>query len=75
MQKVGAVSTSYFFTQFNKKEPSLLIEIILGRSNLCDEQKMAAKATFDTCMAQNVTSPYEIFSMDLHKIPGWLTSS
>jgi len=70
MQKVGAVSTSYFFPQFNKKSPSLLIRIILDRSTLSDGQQADARASFDACMAINATLPYRMFPYELDDVPG-----
>jgi len=70
MQKVGAVSTSYFFPQFNKKSPSLLIRIILDRSTLSDGQQADVRASFDACMAINATLPYRMFPYELDDVPG-----
>lgn len=70
MVKNKAVNTTYFFKKFNKKDPELFKEMIIGGSALPDNQKKAAMAFFDTCMAENVTLPYKMFPYSPEKVPG-----
>lgn len=42
---------------------------LIGGSSLTDEQKAAAMASFDECMAKEVT-PYRFFPFELEKIQG-----
>lgn len=71
MQKSKAISKSYFFKLFNKKDPVLYKNILIDQSTLPEEQKAKAKTFFDTCMAENITLPYKVFRYDVKAIPGW----
>lgn len=51
-------------------DPLLYKEVVVGQSKLSDQRKAAAKASFDLCMAQNLTLPYRMFPHDLETIPG-----
>jgi len=45
-------------------------EYIIGRSNLTEENKAAARVSFDECLARNFTPPYQTYAFELEKVQG-----
>jgi len=70
MQKSKAVSAFYSMKLFNKKDPMMYKDIVIGGSTLSDQQKKSSMKFFDQCMAENATLPYKTFPYDVEKVPG-----